>query len=131
MPDASTQTDLSMFDALEFKRTETIVPVEGKATAPLTDEKSLEYKREAIAHVEGKTTGPPTAGMMHWLGRTISRPHIASEFDHLSEAELLAHEELRKKKVAELLNLRKGYKERLRKQPYLHWRPAQQSKHDN
>ncbi|KAJ7030878.1 hypothetical protein C8F04DRAFT_1186355 [Mycena alexandri] len=148
MPDASTQTDVSLFHSMELRSApptaeKALHTVEPKAGAPPTADKSLEYKRgscsrsfswytlkfeaEAIAHVKGQATGPPTAGMVHWLGKTITRPHIASEFDNLSPAELLAHEELRKKKVAELLRLREGYKERLRKEPYLHWRPPKKS----
>ncbi|KAJ7028084.1 hypothetical protein C8F04DRAFT_1266292 [Mycena alexandri] len=132
MPDASTQTDLSLLHSMELRSApptaeKALDTVEPKTGAPPTAEKSLEYKREAIAHVQGKATGPPTTGMVHWLGKTITRPHIASEFDNLSPAELLAHEELRKKKVAELLRLREGYQERLRREPYLHWRPPKKS----
>ncbi|KAJ7022253.1 hypothetical protein C8F04DRAFT_1272799 [Mycena alexandri] len=119
MPDASTQTDLSLLNVLEFRHK----PVE----APPTGEKTLEYKREAIVHAQGTATAPPSAGMVQWLGTTITRPHIASEFNNLSEAELRAHEERRKATVAELLRLRKGYKEHLRKEPYLHWHPSKTS----
>ncbi|KAJ7029475.1 hypothetical protein C8F04DRAFT_1264931 [Mycena alexandri] len=103
MPDVSTQTDLSLFDAREFKRGEAIAPIEGKPVAAPPREKSLGYKREAIAHVEGKATGPPSAGMLQWLGKNTTRANIASELDIVPVEEL----------------------ERLRKHPYLHWRPPQ------
>ncbi|KAJ7037093.1 hypothetical protein C8F04DRAFT_1257323 [Mycena alexandri] len=119
MPDASTQTDLSLFNASEFKRE--VAPLDGKPSAPLT-EKSLEYKREAIAHIEGKATGPPSTGMLQWLGKNTTRAHLASELDNVPEEELEAR---RKKRVEELMRCRAGYELRLRRHPYLHWRPPQ------
>ncbi|KAJ7471581.1 hypothetical protein B0H11DRAFT_2237133 [Mycena galericulata] len=85
--DASTQTDSNLIDTIE-----------------------REFKQEAIDYLEGRKTGPPSAGMLRWLGENLAPsstpPTKVLPFDDLTAKERAEFAEIRKARVAELLRRR-------------------------
>ncbi|KAJ7486288.1 hypothetical protein B0H11DRAFT_2225315 [Mycena galericulata] len=85
--DASTQTDPILIDTTERK-----------------------FKQEAMDYLEGRKTGPPSAGMLQWLGENLAPvsalPTKPKPFDDLTPKERSQLAEMRKARVAELLRRR-------------------------
>ncbi|KAJ7503648.1 hypothetical protein B0H11DRAFT_2222276 [Mycena galericulata] len=89
MPEASTQTDATLIDTME-----------------------RDFKQEAINYLEGRNTGPPSPGMLRWLGENLvparALPTKVVPLDDLKARETADLAELRKKRVAELVRKREA-----------------------
>ncbi|KAJ7900456.1 hypothetical protein B0H13DRAFT_2336659 [Mycena leptocephala] len=98
MPDASTQTDLSV-----------------------ADEIGCEFKRgtEAIQRVDGRLEGTPSEELLGWLAANIVPEKRATPLfeDTFSEKEKREFQEMKRALVADLMRKRKGWETRARLWP--------------